>query len=391
MYNTTTKSAIARFLIGFFFQGIPGALLTPLLAFDLAARGVDATLIGALATVGGVAYMVALSLTPALIERLGERRGFRLSLAVTVLANLGLALSNWPVLWVGLYALAGLASGLRFTLADSWLPAFAPPAARGRLLALFQTSIGAAFFVGAGVLLLSGAAPAVPRVVAVISTLLAPALLWPTRPPQAPPGQPAPARQRLRAALAMVGPSVLGAALLGGVFESGLAVALPLYGLAVGAGPALASGLITAIGLGSLGQYPFGALADRYGWQPVAVGAVALIAASALLLPLAGLWAGLLLPIGLVWGSAGGGLYTLASIRNGTRWRGSQLVGASVVTQFAYMVGDAAGPLMGGMALDLRPGYGLPALAAIIALVGLGLLHGPIRARPRSPEPQAAT
>lgn len=371
MLKLRQHPALLRFLTGFFLQTAAGTILLPLLTLSMAARGVDALLIGGLATAGSLAYMASLPIAPALIVRLGERTAFRATLGVGGLSTLGLAASDSPALWALLFALSGFAAGLRYTLAESWVPALVAPALRGRAMALFQTIIGAAFFAGSGALLLAGGGGPWPRALVIVATLLATAVLWPMRAPATEPTA-ATARLGARGLIAQVGPLVLGAALLGGLFESGLTVALPLYGIASGLSPALAAGLVTALGLGSLAQYPFGYLADRLPWSRVVLGAAALIVAGAPLLPLAERWPALLILLGVLWGSAGGGLYTLATIRNGERWRGQQLVGASVVTQFAYMVGDAAGPALGGLALDLAPRLGLPALisgagAAILA------------------------
>lgn len=363
-----------RFLAGFFLCTLPGVMVTPMVTLGLAGRGVDAALIGALATVGSVAYMLALPAAPVVIARLGAAATFRLSLAAGALSLAGLVFAGAPALWVPLFALAGFTAGLRYTVAESWVPALAPAAARGQAMALFQTVVGAAAFAGAGLLLVTGVEGHGPRAVVLATTFASLFVLWGVRGPEAAPAAPSVAGVGLRGALAQVGPMVLGAALLGGLFESGLSVALPLYGLELGLSATLAAGLVTALGLGSLAQYPFGVLADRFPWPRVIVGATALIAASALVLPFAQAWPVLLLALGVVWGSAGGGLYTLASIRNGELWRGPQLVGASVVTQFAYMVGEASGPALGGLAIDLAPRLGLPVLVAGAALTMLAAL-----------------
>ncbi len=361
-----------RFLLGFFFQTIPAAILTPLLTLTLAERGVEAWIIGSLVAVGSISYMLALAATPGLVRRYGQQLVFRAALALGALALAGLALFEHPLLLAGGFALAGFTAGLRFTLAESWAPALATPETRGRVMALFQTSIGAALFVGAGSLLVTGIHGPASRVLALATGLAGLALLWPMRAPAG--AREAPLKAGLRGALAQVGPLALGMALLGGLFESGLSVALPLYGLQVGFGSTLATAIVTAMGLGSLAQYPFGALADRWPWRQVIVGTTAVIALSALLLPLAQGAPWLLLLLGVVWGSAGGGLYTLATIRNSARLRGGRLITASAVTQFAYMIGDASGPAIGGVAIDLAPGFGLPALVIGAGLLGLGLI-----------------
>ncbi len=361
-----------RFLPGFFFQTMPAAILTPLLTLTLAERGVEAWIIGSLVAVGSISYMLALAATPGLVRRYGQQPVFRAALALGALALAGLALFERPLPLAGSFALAGFTAGLRFTLAESWAPALATPESRGRVMALFQTSIGAALFAGAGSLLVTGIHGPTPRVLALATGLAGLALLWPMRAP-AGAGE-APLKAGLRGALAQVGPLALGMALLGGLFESGLSVALPLYGLQTGFGSTLATGIVTAMGLGSLAQYPFGALADRWPWRQVIVGTTAVIALSALLLPLARGAPWLLLLLGVVWGSAGGGLYTLATIRNSARLRGERLITASAVTQFAYMIGDASGPAIGGVAIDLAPRFGLPALVIGAGLLGLGLI-----------------
>lgn len=369
------------FLIGFFFQTIPGAMLAPLLTLSLAARGVEAALIGALATAGSLAYMLSLPATPALIRRFGAVATLRAALLVSTAAVAGLALTDWPGLWVALYAALGFAAGLRYTIAESWVPALAAADARGRALALSQTIVGASAFLGSGLLLLTGIEGDAPHLIAVAAAVIGAALLWFQDAPAATAGPGAGHTWGgLRGLLVQVGPMVLGASLLGGLFEAGLAVALPLFGLELGMGPALAAGLVTALGLGSLGQYPFGALADRLPWGKVVLGTASVIAASALLLPLAPRWPWLLLGLGVVWGGAGGGLYTLAAIRNGDLWRGPQLVGASVVTQFAYMIGEAAGPALSGLAIERSPAYGLPALVAGAGALGLAVMLGASRA-----------
>ncbi|MCS6880229.1 MAG: MFS transporter [Oscillochloridaceae bacterium] len=374
-----------RFLLGFFFQTTPAAILTPLLTLTLAERGVEAWIIGSLAATGSISYMLALAATPGLVRRYGQRSVFRAALALGAMALVGLVLVAHPLPLAGCFALAGFTAGLRFTLAESWAPALALPERRGRVMALFQTSIGAALFAGAGSLLLTGIHGPAPRALALATGLAALVLLWPMPVPAA--ARATPLKAGLRGALAQVGPLAFGMALLGGLFESGLSVALPLYGLQVGIGSSLATGIVTAMGLGSLAQYPFGALADRWPWRQVILGTTAAIALSALLLPLAHGAPWLLLLLGVVWGGAGGGLYTLATIRNSARLRGERLISASAVTQFAYMIGDASGPAIGGLALDLAPGFGLPALVIGAGLLGLGLILGVTESGQRSLPP----
>jgi MFS family permease len=340
-------------------------------------------MIGALATLSAISYIAALGSMPILLRRLGDRGALRASLITSAVALTGIVLTPWPWLWALLSVLLGFATGVRFTVAESWVPGFVTPGSRGQAVALFQTVVGAAGFAGSGVLLIASTGGPLLQAIVVTTAIAALVVLWSRRPPwrgdlaeaSSPISDTADTRAPgVWAATILVGPSVLVAAALGGMIESGMWVALPLYGLASGAGPELATAAIAAMGLGSFAQYPFGALADRFPWRQVALGAAALIAASALLLPLVSSWPLILLGLGLVWGSAGGGLYTLATIHNSTMLRSRQLIGASAVTQLAYMLGDVAGPTLGGLAIDIAPRYGLVALVAVVGLVGLCVL-----------------
>jgi MFS family permease len=364
-----------QFLIGSGIDAIPGSLLATLLTLRLAERGVEATWIGAFATIGALTYIGSLLVMPGMLRRFGDRATFRAALLANTLTAIGFLITDQIGVWVVLTAIAGWSASVRFTIAESWVPALAQPEQRGRAMAWFQTLIGAAFFVGTGLLLLTGIHGLAPLAVVAATSALGMALLWPIAAPAYPTSDLAPAG--LTAAgggLRLAGLIVLTAALLGGLFESGITTAVPLYGMSLGLDATMATWLVTAIGLGSLAQYPFGALADRFAWRSVVIVTTLLIALSALLLPLVPSWPWLLWALGFIWGSAGGGLYTLATIRNGMQLRGAQLISASTVTQLAYMIGSAVGPAMSGMALDLAPQHGLATLVAALGLAGLGTI-----------------
>lgn len=368
----TNQRRLWRFIIGFCIDSIPGALLATLLTLRLAERGYGAAWIGAFATAPSLTYMGALLFIRPLLRRIGLRHAFRATLIVNALATLAILMIDQPELWLICAAIAGFAAGVRYTVAESWVPALAAPEQRGRAVAWFQTMLGASFLAGTGLLLLTGMQGFWLLFVTggIIATGLL--LLWPI---DGPAGSPADETVHIAGSgLRMTGIAVLAAALLGGLFEAGIATAVPLYTLSLGFDTTMATWAVTAIGLGSLAQYPFGALADRFAWQRIVTGTAALIAISALLLPLTASWPWLLGLLGFVWGSAGGGLYTLATIRNGARWQGSLLIGASTVTQFAYMIGSATGPAISGVALDLSPQYGLAALVATLGLLGLAVI-----------------
>ncbi|HMZ00007.1 MAG TPA: MFS transporter, partial [Burkholderiaceae bacterium] len=161
----------------------------------------------------------------------------------------------------------------------------------------------------------------------------------------------------------------------GGFFEAGLASVLPLYGLSIGLGAALAALLVSASGLGSAAMMlPVGELVDRWGRRTVWLGCALLNLGATLLLPWVGQFGALAWLIALLWGGAGGGLYTVAMIDIGHRHQGVRLVSATAVLVLAYTLGGLLAPALGGVALQFAPQWGFPALLAFWAVAGLAAI-----------------
>jgi hypothetical protein len=80
-------------------------------------------------------------------------------------------------------------------------------------------------------------------------------------------------------------------------------------------------------------------------------------------------------PVVFMWGGAGGCLYTLAMIDIGDREVGLALVNGTAVLVMAYTLGGVLAPGLGGLALQLSPAVGFPALLLLIAGVGVAALH----------------
>jgi MFS family permease len=374
------KNQLYRFMLGFGLGAIPGALLAPFLTLRLAERGLEAGWIGIFATIPSFTYIIALLTLPMLFRRFGEQALFRMALLACTLTTIGFLLTEQLIVWIVLSAISGWAAGVRYTIAEIWIPALTTASDRGRTMAWFQTFIGTAFFIGTGLLLIIGTQSPALLLAATLPSLVGLMLLWQVAPgSSAAPGTPAPLPGGM---IQVTGIAVLMASLLGGLLEAGITTIIPLYGLSVGFDATMATWVVVAVGLGSLVQYPFGALADRLPWHHVTIGSILLIVASALLLPLTPSLPWLLFGLGFVWGSAGGGLYTLAIIRNGMRLHGAQLTGASTVTQFAYMIGSTVGPAISGVALDLTPQYGLAILIGVTGIIGLGVIGWGSELRP---------
>lgn len=364
----------------------------PLLLFTLKARGLEEAWIGLFGAVQWLGMALATPFTAGWVRRLGARRALLLAAAVPLAAYAGINLSDAVPLWALLYLIAGMAGALRWIVAEAMVAELAPPERRGRLVGLFETMVGLTFVVGPACLsALTGAGLDADWIRWLAVGLLAAALLLSLRVPALHSHlEDDGARPGLRGILDALraAPAVMAAGLIGGFFEAGLSSVLPLYGLAIGLGAALAALLVSASGLGSaVMMVPVGELVDRFGRQAVWKLCALVNLAATLLLPWVGEAGALAWLIALLWGGAGGGLYTVAMIDIGHRHQGVALVSATAVLVMSYTLGGMMAPALGGMALQWSPQTGFPLLLAAWALAGvLAITFMPDRA-PRPPRP----
>ncbi|MFN3611235.1 MFS transporter [Tepidimonas sp.] len=375
-----------------FFELVGYFMLTPWLILRLTEQGAPTALIGVFAASAWAGILLVTPFASALTRALGRRPTLWLSGAVPVLAGVGYGLplegSAALALWFGLKVLAGMASGLRWVLAEALVAEFAPAPLRGRAVGLFETMVGATFVIGP--MLLAAVGPSSPAALWLSVALLAVGLVWaffvPPLPPEADAHEAHVGWRGVWTAL-RAHPVIMAAGFCGGFFESGLTAILPLYGLALGLGAAAAALLVSASGLGSsVLMLPAGALADRLGRHggrrggaggarlQLMRGCAAITLLATLVIPWVAGTPWLAWPVAFLWGGAGGCLYTLAMIDIGARERGVTLVNSTAVLVMAYTLGGVLAPSLAGAALQWAPRVGFPALLLAVALACLVLL-----------------
>ncbi len=127
--------------------------------------------------------------------------------------------------------------------------------------------------------------------------------------------------------------------------------------------------MLTVFGIGSsVFQIPSGVLADRMDRRRLFLASVAATALGCLVLPLTIGWTPGLWLLMLLWGGLIGSFYALTLALLGQRFAARDLVVANAAFIVAYDLGSAAGPVLGGAALDLWGPHGLP-LAVGLSLV----------------------
>jgi len=354
-------------------------MLGPLLLLTLKARGVESAWVGLFAAAQWLGMAAATPFAAAAVRRLGARRALLAAAALPFAAFAAMALTDRVLVWALLYLGAGVAGALRWIVAEAMVAEMAPPERRGRIVGLYETMVGLTFMVGPALLAaLSAGGVEAGSIRWVAQLLLGAALLLSLGVPTL--------HSHLDddgARLGLAGivdtlratPAVMAAGLVGGFFEAGLASVLPLYGLSIGLGAALAALLVSASGLGSAAMMlPVGELVDRWGRRGVWLACALLNLGATLLLPWVGQFGALAWLIALLWGGAGGGLYTVAMIDIGHRHQGVSLVSATAVLVLAYTIGGMLAPALGGVALQFAPQWGFPALLAFWAVAGVAAI-----------------
>ena len=180
-------------------------------------------------------------------------------------------------------------------------------------------------------------------------------------------------------------PLIMLAGFVGGFFELGLSSILPLVGLNLNL-DARASALLVAVsGLGViLLAIPSGMLADRFANPErgrrffMGILAFALLVSAGLVFALPD-FPELVWPTALIWGGAGGTLYTLTMTDIAAREKGISLVNSTAVLVLSYTLGALAASSTSGALLDWSPALAFPVVLAAVALTGLLAIVWPTR------------
>jgi len=374
--SSARRSLIALFaatfaqLTGFFLFG-------PWLLFTLKDQGLGTAAVGVFGALQWAGLLVATPFVSSWAQRLGPRLALLVSGLIPLFALAAMVMTTSLTVWALLYFIAGMASTLRWILAEATVAELAPARRRGRVMGLFAMMIGVTFMAGPALLSVLLAAAWDTRAVGWVAVALlglGVLLQLPVRPPvNAQQAAPA-ARTGWRGTMGALraAPVVMLTGFVGGFFESGLASALPLYGLVAGFSTTLSALLVSASGLGSTLLAPVaGELADRLPAAAVRRACVLASLVAALALLLVPYWSPLAWVIAFVWGGAGAALYTLAMVEIGHRHQGLALVNSTAVLVMAYTAGGMLAPAAGGLMLQWAPTLGFPALLLAVAALGL--------------------
>lgn len=340
----------------------------PLVSLRLHQAGAGTLEIGMVSAIPAAGMMLSAFMVDACCRHFTRRTLYLLCFSLCA-SSIGLLEWAFDRLWLlALLRLAlGIGMGIAIILGESWVNALCAEHNRGKIMALYATSFTGFQVLGPALLALLG--PNSPWITAVVTAGYGLALLCIvfSVPNDCVEHDEEDARSFTLAGFFRVAPALCVAVLFFSFFDAVVLSLLPVYATSHGFAVGVAALMVTVVFAGDmLFQLPLGWLADRVERTGLHLlcGVVAMVIGIALPWLLHLTW--LLWPLLVLLGAVAGGIYTLALVLIGQRFKGRDLVTANASVGLLWGAGSLVGPLLSGAAMDVAP-HGLPMALALMA------------------------
>ncbi|MDL5598810.1 MFS transporter [Bacillus subtilis] len=342
--------------------GLALGVTMPLVSLRLESWHYGSFAIGVMAATPAVGVLLGASLAGRLAARFGTVPLMQLCLLLGAASVALLALvQSYPV-WLLLRLFIGVALTVVFILGESWINQLAVEQWRGRLVALYGT--GYALSQLSGPLLLTLLGSDTDRGFWTGTGLLIGGSLLLLGRGGAPQVDEHGASGRGLWVFCQRMPTIAWAVVLFAAFEAMMLTLLPVYGLRQGFTQEVALLMASVVVVGDAAlQLPIGWMADRVPRRALFRACGLALMLSSLSVPLV-LHTVLIWPVWVVFGASAGGLFTLALILIGERFRDDELVRANAHVAQLWGIGCLIGPLVTGAASQWISGHALPLMMA---------------------------
>ncbi|MCO7553098.1 MFS transporter [Metapseudomonas otitidis] len=343
--------------------GLALGVTMPLVSLRLESWHYGSFAIGVMAATPAVGVLLGASLAGRLAARFGTVPLMQLCLLLGAASVALLALvQSYPV-WLLLRLFIGVALTVVFILGESWINQLAVEQWRGRLVALYGT--GYALSQLSGPLLLTVLGSDTDRGFWTGTGLLIGGSLLLLGRGGAPQVDEHGASGRGLWVFCQRMPTIAWAVVLFAAFEAMMLTLLPVYGLRQGFTQEVALLMASVVVVGDAAlQLPIGWMADRVPRRALFRACGLALLLSSLSVPLV-LHTVLIWPVWVVFGASAGGLFTLALILIGERFRDDELVRANAHVAQLWGIGCLIGPLVTGAASQWISGHALPLMMAV--------------------------
>lgn len=364
--SAAQRLSIATAIVCITIVGLGLSLSLLLMNFVLEARGASGLTIGLITAMGGLATIAVAPVTPYAVRRLGTKLTL---VAAIVLLAASIVPLYWvePLwLWFVMRFLNGIGLALVLVVSEFWINALVPSGRRGFILGLYAASESLGFAAGPALLAAIGSEGFTPFAVGagILLVAIVPALFGASAAPEVD----RPARRSLLVFVLAL-PTATIAALVFGAVEAGMNL-LPIYGLRVGHGEAVAALLVSAVAIGNIAlQVPIGFASDKVDRVKLLLSCGAIALVGAMLMPIVAANGALFFMLLVVWGGVVAALYSVGLAHLASHYEGAELAGANAAFVMLFSIGRLVGPAAVGAGMDFWNPHGFAAtMAAFLAL-----------------------
>lgn len=359
----TQWAALAGVTAALAMFGAAQGLSYPLFTLLMQRQGMSPALIGLSAAMMPVGLILSASFVPAAVRLFGARNLAVGCSLIGALCFLGIGyLQDW-VAWFVIRFLVGVVINPLYVLGEVWALSLAPPSRRGRVMGVFNALMGAGYAAGPLILITVGASGWPPFIAAIAGFGLCALILRAVSSKLTgfeDDGQPASGLF----GFAGLAPALLLAVLVSAAVQQSTYALIPVFGTGYALPEAKLAALVTALSAGNiLLQIPLGLMAERFGGRAMIVFCALATAACALSLPML-ITTPLVWPVLVVMGAVGYGVYTMALVELGSRFKGTVLVAGNAAFALMWGAGGIVGPPGAGALMQLIGPLGLPVVIA---------------------------
>lgn len=274
------------------------------------------------------------------------------------------------IAWYPIRFLIGVTINPLYILGEVWILALSPPERRGRIMGIFNAVMGVGFAAGPLTLTVVGSEGWPPLMVGIVCFTACAGLLFATtaglrgfEEDDAPRGS--------VLGFWLIAPTLLLAVVVSSATQQSAYSMMPVFATFYGLPEATIATLVTAMSTGTIFlQLPLGMVAEKVGGRAGIIICATVNAACMLLLPTM-VTTVLAFPLLLVMGGFGYGIYTMALVELGNRFRGSTLVTGNAAFAMMWGVGGIVGPPGSGLVMQ---GFGPVAMPLLLASLGATLV-----------------